>query len=128
MLPQEVFTPQWKVSSQMNMILPIVPYGSLSLQPLRRVSSTPSCGVQILTVTASEDDKLSQVKEDAKIIAKTGEIVVYVHRRGDSQLVSTRDIKTAFTGLGKEVHEKAIKGQAKSHGTSYVILVYLKLL
>ena len=73
----------------------------------------------LLTFPAIDDSKLTDVKKDMKYIDKVGEITVKVYRGGETESIS--GISGRNTKLGRRassVHEKALKGQAKSHSTS----------
>lgn len=67
----------------------------------------------------SDDYKLADVHEDIKRMDQVGEITVHVYRAG----VATADPDHVSRDLGgevvSEVHEKALKGQAKSHATAF---------
>jgi hypothetical protein len=73
-----------------------------------------------LTFSATDDAKLADVKEDMERIEEVGEIIVKIYRGGEAE----DKTKTAIAGILKlpgvddTVHEKALKGDAKSHSTS----------
>lgn len=84
--------------------------------PLSNYVSDPS---PLLTVLlAVHDDKIYDLKQDIARISEVGEIAVWVYRESNVQpkgMMENRD----FLGMGEDaVHEKALKGQAKSHGTA----------
>jgi hypothetical protein len=66
-----------------------------------------------------DDEKIHDVTQDAARINEVGEISVWVYRKSDVQRTGTMESRNAF-GMKYEdaVHEKALKGQAKSHGTA----------
>ncbi|KAK0123066.1 hypothetical protein ONS96_010074 [Cadophora gregata f. sp. sojae] len=69
--------------------------------------------------TSVDDEKLRDVKEDAKRMDQVGEIFVVFHRCADP--VSSRSGNSRHNGGSMptaNVHEKALKGQAKTHTTS----------
>jgi hypothetical protein len=62
--------------------------------------------------------KLSSVKDDAKRIGEVGEISIWVFRK-TTAIISKNITNYSFgSNLDGAVHEKALKGQPKSHGTS----------
>lgn len=61
---------------------------------------------------------MSDVKRDMNVMAKVGEITVAVHREKEPVLDKTAGYFDLNTLQKKsKVHEKALKGQAKSHST-----------
>lgn len=69
--------------------------------------------------TTSEDLPLYQVEKDNKHLAGVGEIVVTVHRQDlGVPIQSVHEYSTAGVQPGSKFHEKSLKGEAKSHGTS----------
>lgn len=68
-----------------------------------------------------DEDKLKEVKKDAKLMEKIGEIEVKLYRASTISTIP-KDMETPrdmSVGLKKlAVHEKALKGQAKSHQVS----------
>jgi len=74
-----------------------------------------------LTPLAAEDQaKLCSIKDDAKRIGEVGEISVWVFRKSESimsKTIANYSLKSSPVGA---VHEKDLKGQSKSHGTSLV--------
>lgn len=65
-----------------------------------------------------DDDKVKDIKKDAKRIDEVGDILVVVHR-ASLPIVDTASVpKPQETLATAKVHEKALKGQAKSHTTS----------
>lgn len=81
----------------------------------------PNTSVNVMLISpATDDDKLAEVCEDMKRIENVGEIVIKIHRGGES-----KDTTTTYSanranqrGVEDEVHEKALKGDAKSHSMS----------
>lgn len=67
---------------------------------------------------ASDDHKLADVHEDMKRIDQVGEITVHVYRAGVATLDPDYVSRDIDGDAVSEVHEKALKGQAKSHATS----------
>jgi hypothetical protein len=68
---------------------------------------------------ALNDDALEKIKEDTARISKSGEIIIDIFRGGISQLVPRRGSNPNQRSSGNvEVHEKALKGQAKYHSFS----------
>jgi hypothetical protein len=54
-------------------------------------------------------------------------IIVKLYRESEARLVPRKSWSTNFgSGDASEVHEKALKGQAKSHGVSYVSPLYVQ--
>jgi len=66
----------------------------------------------------SEFVSSAKVSEDAKVISRVGEIVVKVFRKKDAREISGRGINTYGLQHHHFVHEKALKGDVKSHGVS----------
>jgi hypothetical protein len=71
----------------------------------------------VLILIATDDAKLASMKQDSELVKSVGEISVRVYRK--SEAVHSND-QNPRPGTGSEVvsevHEKALKGQAKSHG------------
>ncbi|PMD61670.1 uncharacterized protein K444DRAFT_628688 [Hyaloscypha bicolor E] len=70
--------------------------------------------------TTMDDDKLATVQEDMKRIQEVGEIIVKVYKGGEIK-DTTRSSTTNNIDLhsvGDKVHEKALKGDPKSHSAS----------
>lgn len=64
-----------------------------------------------------------EVKTDAARMKEMGEIAVWVYRKSEVQKAGLMGNRDNF-GLNQDaVHEKALEGQAKSHGTAYVLLL-----
>lgn len=66
-------------------------------------------------------DDSANIKEDKNRMAEVGDIVVEVHRRGEgksSKPSKSSELENFRKNLSLMVHEKALKGQAQSHGTS----------
>ena len=72
-----------------------------------------------MNLAAMDDDKMRDVKEEADRTNKVGEIAIWVYRKSNVHQNGTMDSQDAL-GMKYEgaVHEKALKGQAKSHGTT----------
>ena len=71
--------------------------------------------------TASEHDRSDRIKEDAEQLDRVGKITVTAHRLKEVFLSQNphRGVKHRFEGSSvSSVHEKALKGSAKSHGVS----------
>jgi hypothetical protein len=67
-----------------------------------------------------DDSRLDQVKHDEERIATIGEITVQVFRKSEPQrstTISRKPVSLSIDNLS-EVHEKALKGEAKSHAVS----------
>ena len=67
-----------------------------------------------------DDDKLATVQEDMKRIQEVGEIIVKVYKGGeikDTTRTSTTN-NIDLHSVGDKVHEKALKGDPKSHSAS----------
>ena len=71
----------------------------------------------MLILVAMDDAKLASIMQDSKLVKSVGEICLWVYRK--SEAVCSKDqnprLKTD-PEVVSEVHEKALKGQAKSHG------------
>lgn len=64
---------------------------------------------------------MKDLKKDSELLGKVGEIEVKVHRCSDG--TELRDYEVAedkSSSIGSKVHEKALKGDAKSHSVSSV--------
>ena len=72
----------------------------------------------MLTLLATDDEHLKNISKDAKKIYGVGEIILKVFNSGP--ITTTFDSNSSPSKvLGPStVHEKALKGQAKSHSTS----------
>ncbi|KAL2063579.1 hypothetical protein VTL71DRAFT_5384 [Oculimacula yallundae] len=73
--------------------------------------------------TCMEDEKLKDIKKDTQRMNEVGEIVVTVHRSGPAKMdtampVAVAAANAAIQTTNAKVHEKALKGQAKSHSVS----------
>jgi hypothetical protein len=69
--------------------------------------------------SATDDSKLGDLNKDMKFIDKVGEITIKFYRCGEA--TDTTKDATAHdvnTKIASQIHEKALKGQAKSHTTS----------
>jgi hypothetical protein len=76
--------------------------------------------IKLLTFPAMDDDKLATVQEDMKRIQEVGEIIVKVYKGGeikDTTRTSTTN-NIDLHSVGDKVHEKALKGDPKSHSAS----------
>jgi hypothetical protein len=71
----------------------------------------------VLILIAMDDTKLASIKSDSKLVKNFGEICLRVYRRSEAIRSKNQNPKVE-TGskLIPEIHEKALKGQAKSHG------------
>ncbi|KAF7943747.1 uncharacterized protein EAE97_005817 [Botrytis byssoidea] len=74
-------------------------------------------------ITSTDDSKLASIKEDATRLSVVREIVVKVYRRGErTRAINQSKRPDAFQKLAADssasVHEKALKGHAKSHSTT----------
>ena len=72
-----------------------------------------------MDLVAIDDDKMCDTKEEADHINKVGEIAIWVYRKSNVYRNGMMDGRDAL-GMKYEgvIHEKAFKGQAKSHGTT----------
>ncbi|KAF4626758.1 hypothetical protein G7Y89_g11398 [Cudoniella acicularis] len=69
--------------------------------------------------TLFDDGYLAKVSIDKKLLSKTGEVKIEIHRRSEAQLSeSYLDFGNDNLETPSKVHEKTLKGQAKSHGAS----------
>ncbi|KAG4412826.1 hypothetical protein IFR04_014034 [Cadophora malorum] len=59
------------------------------------------------------DDKLRDIKEDSKRMEEVGEISVVFHRSSEPTATRKPSSRRDFTAAIANVHEKALKGQAK---------------
>jgi len=75
---------------------------------------------KLLIFPAMDDDKLANVREDMKRIQDVGEIIVKVYKGGETKDVTrtTTARNVDLRSVGDKVHEKALKGDAKSHSAS----------
>lgn len=83
-------------------------------------SCVPFLRSSVLMHSGVDDAMLANVKEDATKIESVGLIRVEVFRGSASERKEMFHDPSVAIGLAAEVHEKALKGQAKSHGVSYV--------
>jgi len=67
---------------------------------------------------ASDDHKLADVHEDMKRIDQVGEITVHIYRAGVAMANLDYVSRDLDGDAVSKVHEKALKGQAKSHAIS----------
>lgn len=70
--------------------------------------------------SATDEDKLQDLKTDSKLMLGAGEILVHVYRATEAKWepASEQSNVEAPPPTITKVHEKALKGQAKSHTTS----------
>jgi hypothetical protein len=73
---------------------------------------------------AYEDLKLSSIEKSTGKFEEMGEIAVEIYRRTAAIKSSVGEMKTFNFSEPRAVHEKALKGQAKSHSTKWVQLVH----
>ncbi len=72
-----------------------------------------------LTVLATDDEQLDTLRSDIKAMGQVGEIVVKVLRRTEAKVVGRKiEQENLLSDNPSKVHEKALKGQAKSHSIS----------
>jgi hypothetical protein len=65
-----------------------------------------------------DDDKMYNIETDAARLKEVGEISVWVYRQSDVQQIGSMGNRRDQFGLKEDtIHEKALKGQAKSHTT-----------
>jgi urease alpha subunit len=70
-------------------------------------------------VLAIDDEKLDTLSSDIKVMGQVGEIVVKVLRRTEAKVIRRKiEQENLLSDNPLKVHEKALKGQAKSHSTS----------
>jgi hypothetical protein len=70
-------------------------------------------------VLAIDDEQLDTLRSDIKVMGQVGEIVVKVLRRTETKVVGLKiEQENLLSENPSKVHEKALKGQAKSHSTS----------
>ncbi|KAI9047563.1 hypothetical protein LZ554_008279 [Drepanopeziza brunnea f. sp. 'monogermtubi'] len=67
--------------------------------------------------TTLDEDKLKDVAEDSRFMKEAGEIKILVHRGGEAS-TGTSQASAIRAHAPAKVHEKSLKGQAKSHTTS----------
>ncbi len=72
----------------------------------------------MLTYIATDDEQLRTIAKDVKQIAKIGEMEIKIYRAGDGKPTECTSIKRNDTLNISKIHEKALKGEAKSHATS----------
>ena len=61
---------------------------------------------------------MAKVNEDIKRIKGVGEIVVKIYKGGEAKESTRGALPMESLGMGSKVHEKALKGDPKSHSTS----------
>ncbi|PMD38440.1 hypothetical protein L207DRAFT_585338 [Hyaloscypha variabilis F] len=67
--------------------------------------------------TSTDDENLDALETDKSLMNKVGEIVVKLHRRHKSHFIGPKvEHDAPLDAPPSVVHEKALKGQAKSHG------------
>lgn len=64
------------------------------------------------------DASLKNIKKDAAIVEKVGEIEIEIHRSSEGKQASSSPAADVQTSLRAKVHEKALKGEARSHNIS----------
>ncbi len=70
---------------------------------------------------ATDDEQLDSLRSDTKVMGQVGEIVVKVLRCTEPKAVGWKIVQeNLLEDHPTSVHEKALKGQAKSHSISYV--------
>jgi hypothetical protein len=69
---------------------------------------------------ASETADATKIQNERDRMSKVGEIVVQVHRTSEVVLIpkTSRAIRGPSNNFDNDVNEKALKGEAKSHGAS----------
>ncbi|EKD18506.1 hypothetical protein MBM_03499 [Drepanopeziza brunnea f. sp. 'multigermtubi' MB_m1] len=72
---------------------------------------------RILILSALDEDMLKDVAEDSRFMKEAGEIKILVHRGGEVSAAISQ-ASAIRTHAPAKVHEKSLKGQAKSHTTS----------
>jgi hypothetical protein len=72
-----------------------------------------------LIVLATDDEQLDTLRSDIKAMGQVGEMVVKVLRRTEAKVIGRKiEQENLLSDNPSKVHEKALKGQAKSHSTS----------
>ena len=72
-----------------------------------------------LIVLATDDEQLDTLRSDIKAMGQVGEIVVKVLRRTEAKVIGRKiEQENLLSDNRSKVHEKALKGQAKSHSTT----------
>jgi len=72
-----------------------------------------------LIVLATDDEQLDTLRSDIKVMGQVGEIVVKVLRRTEAKVIGRKiEQENLLSDNRSKVHEKALKGQAKSHSTT----------
>ncbi|KAH7319175.1 hypothetical protein BKA65DRAFT_409663 [Rhexocercosporidium sp. MPI-PUGE-AT-0058] len=66
--------------------------------------------------TSTDDAKFKDIKEDSKQMSEVGEISIRIWR--SSEAIPSQRHDYSELSAAKSVHEKALKGQAKSHSTT----------
>ena len=70
----------------------------------------------VLIWIATDDAKLDSIKRDSKLVKSIGEISLWVYRKSEAVRSKIQNPRPGSgTEVVSEVHEKALKGQAKSH-------------
>lgn len=68
---------------------------------------------------ATDDEQLDTLRSDIKVMGQVGEIVVKVLRRTEAKVIGRKiEQENLLSDNRSKVHEKALKGQAKSHSTT----------
>ena len=74
-----------------------------------------------LIVLATDDEQLYTLRSDTMVMGHVGEIIAKVSRRTEVKVVGLKIVQeNLLEHRPSNVHEKALKGQAKSHSISYV--------
>jgi hypothetical protein len=95
------------------------------IETSKLISFGPSFIIYLLiTISASNDTPLDQLKKDIVRLSSVGEIIVHVHQqeRGMRQAPNSYKATEHEHQNDFKVDEKALKGQAKSHETRYCTL------
>ena len=68
---------------------------------------------------ATDDEQLDTLRSDTMVVGYVGEIIVKVSRRTEVKVVGLKIVQENLLSDNRsKVHEKALKGQAKSHSTT----------
>lgn len=68
---------------------------------------------------ASDFVDATTIREDKARLSKVGEVIVKVYRDSKAKPAKNNHLHSNFNSYEKVVHEKAVKGEAKSHGIMY---------
>ena len=82
----------------------------------------PSMSPKLLILLGTDDDKLAQVNDDMKRVQEVGEVIVKIYRGSKAtDITETTNAKSIdSSAMANKFHEKALKGDPKSHSTSQV--------